>query len=62
MMADDPKKQAADRKRISMSEAYEVEYWTHKFGVSREVLQAAVSKVGPMVVDVERELGDTDGA
>jgi hypothetical protein len=61
-MVDDPKKQAADRKRISMSEAYEVEYWTKKFNVTREELQAAVSKVGPMVVDVERELGETDGS
>jgi hypothetical protein len=61
-MADDPSKTAADRKRISMNEAYEVEYWTEKWGVTRERLQEAVNKVGPMVADVERELGETDGA
>lgn len=29
-----------------MEEDYEVEYWTQKFGVSRERLQEAVDSVG----------------
>ena len=32
-----------DSSKISMSEAYEVTYWTKKFGVSRERLQDAVN-------------------
>jgi hypothetical protein len=56
-MADDRKKLAGDRKRINVGEDYEVVYWTRTLGVTREELEAAVSKVGPMVEDVERELG-----
>ena len=35
-----------DSSRISMSEDYEVEYWTNKFGVSRDELQRAIDSVG----------------
>ena len=35
-----------DSSRIAMGEDYEVEYWTSKFGVSRERLQQAVDAVG----------------
>lgn len=35
-----------DRSRISMEQEHEVRYWTEKFGVSREALQAAVDAVG----------------
>ena len=46
-MADDRTKRAPqDASRISMSEGYEVEYWTDKFGCSREELQAAVDAAG----------------
>ena len=45
-----------DRDRINMEEAYEVQYWSEKFGVSQEELTAAVKKVGPMASDVKREL------
>jgi hypothetical protein len=48
-----------DRKRISLSEDYEVRDWSQKFGVSEERLRAAVAKVGNMTEDVERELGGT---
>ena len=56
-MADDKTKTAADRKRINVSEAYEITYWSAKFGVSRERLEEAVKKVGPLAEDVARELG-----
>ncbi len=42
--------------RVNVDEAYELRYWTERFGVSAEALKAAVAKVGPMVSDVEREL------
>jgi hypothetical protein len=45
-----------DRKRIDVSQEYEVRYWTAKFAVSPEQLRAAVDKVGVMADDVEREL------
>lgn len=45
-----------DRSRISMSEDYEVRYWTQKFGVSREELQRAVDAVGPSASAVEHHL------
>jgi len=43
----------ADRTRINVHEEHEVRYWTGKFGVSREQLEQAVAKVGPMTKDVE---------
>lgn len=35
-----------DASRISLSEAYEVDYWTKALGVSRDELATAVVKVG----------------
>ena len=35
-----------DRARINIHEEHEVRWWTHALGVSRRVLEAAVSKVG----------------
>lgn len=45
-----------DRSRIAMSEDYEVDYWTGKFGVSREALQRAVDAVGSSADAVEQHL------
>jgi uncharacterized protein DUF3606 len=45
-----------DRSRISLSEDYEVRYWSEKFCVSKERLAAAVKKVGNSADAVEREL------
>lgn len=45
-----------DRKRINLSEDYEVRDWSDRFGVTPDRLRAAVDKVGPMADDVEREL------
>ena len=59
-MSDDPTKQAADRKRIDVSQDYECRYWSEKFNVSAEELRRAVRKVGPMVEDVARELDKKD--
>lgn len=56
-MADDKtKKGPADRSRISLSEDYELRYWTEKFGVTAAQLKAAVEKVGNSAEAVEREL------
>lgn len=57
-MSDDlNKKGFQDRSRINMNEAHVVAYWTEKFGVSKEQLQAAVEKAGTSSADaVEKAL------
>ena len=56
-MADDKTNRGPqDRTRIAMGEDYEVDYWTGKFGVSRERLQQAVDAVGTSAEAVERHL------
>ena len=56
-MADDKTLRAPqDSSRIAMGEDYEVDYWTNKFGVSRERLQQAVDAVGNGADAVERHL------
>lgn len=52
-MSDDRSKRGpADRSRINIHEAYEVEYWCGHFGCSRDKLQRAVAAVGVMANDV----------
>lgn len=46
-----------DRARINVHEAYELKYWSEKWSISEQQLRDAVSRVGPMVKDVERALG-----
>jgi hypothetical protein len=46
-----------DRTRINMNEVWEVRYWTEKFGVTREQLEAAVKAAGPMADKVQAHLG-----
>jgi hypothetical protein len=57
VMADDKTvRRPRDSSRIAMEEDYEVEYWTAKFGVSREKLQQAVDAVGNGANAVEKHL------
>jgi hypothetical protein len=57
IMPDDKNKTGkADDSRINVNEAYEVKYWSDKFGCSEEQLRQAVQAVGPMVNDVEKYL------
>ncbi len=52
-MADDKTlRSPQDSSRIALGEDYEVEYWTKKFGVSREKLANAVKAVGNGADDV----------
>jgi len=56
-MSDDKKNVGSpDRDRINVHEAYEVQYWTKRFGVSAEQLKAAVAAVGPTSKAVEQHL------
>lgn len=57
-MSDDKSNRGApDRDRIDVNEEYELQYWSEKFGVSRDQLKQAVAKVGPMAKEVQRQLG-----
>lgn len=56
-MSDDKSKAGGqDRKRISISEDYEVRDWAKKFGVTPEELKAAVKAVGNEAAAVEAHL------
>jgi hypothetical protein len=50
------KREQPDRSKINMHEAWEVKYWTHALGVSRDKLQKAVDKVGNSAAAVRKEL------
>jgi hypothetical protein len=57
-MADDLKNRGAqDRARLNTHEDHEVAYWTKKWGISKEQLEAAVKKAGVSADAVARELG-----
>ncbi len=56
-MDDLKKKGADDRSKISMSEAWEVDFWTDELGVSKDELQKVITKVGNSTAAVRRELG-----
>lgn len=38
-----------DRDRINIHEDYELQYWSEKFGVTRDELREAVNEVAPPV-------------
>jgi hypothetical protein len=50
------KKDQRDRSKINMHEDFEVKYWTHELGISREKLQQVVDKVGNSAAAVRKEL------
>ena len=47
-----------DRDRISLSDDYEVQDWSKKYGVTTTELREAVKQVGNMAADVEAYLKD----
>jgi hypothetical protein len=46
-----------DRSKISLTEAWEVRYWTGALGVTEAQLRAAVAAVGNGAAAVRRHLG-----
>jgi len=52
-MDDKQKKDSADRARININEGYELDYWSNKFGVSKDKLKAVVQTVGTSASAVE---------
>ena len=55
-MDDRTQRGAPDRRRISLSEDYEVRDWAEKFGVTPEQLREAVKAVGPEAEAVQAHL------
>jgi hypothetical protein len=56
-VADDLKQAGKpDDARINVEQEHELNYWSEKFGVSREELRKAVQAAGPMVKDVRQQL------
>ena len=45
-----------DDSRINIEQDHELQYWSQKFGVSRDELRKAVQAAGPTVKDVQRHL------
>ena len=56
-MSNDLANKTSDRERMSHDD-YELRYWSEKWGVSEVQIKRAIAKVGPMVKDVARELGN----
>ena len=57
-MADDLKlKHPQDASKVSLSEDWEVRYWTQTLGVSRERLEQLVKDHGNAVSSIHRALG-----
>jgi hypothetical protein len=50
------KREQPDRSKINMHQAFEVKYWTHALGVSKEELKKVVDKVGNSAAAVRKEL------
>jgi Protein of unknown function (DUF3606) len=56
-MDDLTKKGPADRSKINLHEAWEVDYWTKELGASKSELQRVIWKVGNSAAAIRRELG-----
>ncbi len=52
-MDDKSKRGPQDAARINVNEDYELQYWSEKFGVSRDQLKHAVTQVGVSAKAVE---------
>lgn len=56
-MSDDKTKTGGqDRTRINVNEAYELDHWSKKFGITREQLKEAVARAGDRADAVEEFL------
>jgi hypothetical protein len=42
--------------RIDIHADYELRYWSERFGVPKDEIEAAIKRVGPRVDDVAREV------
>lgn len=57
-MSDDlSKRRPQDAAKVNVNEIWELEYWSKKFGVTKERLKEAVKTVGTSAVAVQKYLG-----
>lgn len=57
-MSDDLSKiRPQDASKVNVNETWELEYWSKKFGVTKEKLKEAVKAVGTSSVKVQKYLG-----
>ncbi|WP_185287880.1 DUF3606 domain-containing protein [Chryseobacterium lactis] len=56
-MSDDLTKKPKDATRVNVNEDWELNYWSKKFGVTKEQLKNAVKAVGDSAEAVQRYLG-----
>jgi hypothetical protein len=49
-------KWAPEPQHINVREDYELRYWSERFGVPKDDIEAAVKRVGPRVEDVAQEV------
>ncbi|WGD55646.1 DUF3606 domain-containing protein [Bradyrhizobium sp. CB1650] len=45
-----------DRSKINLHDDYEVKYWTHELGITRDRLKRLIDKVGSSAGAVRKEL------
>lgn len=57
---DDKSKRLQDGKTISLSEEWELDYWTNALGVTRDQLRGAVAAVGVSAERVKEYLASRD--
>ena len=58
IMSDDlSKKRPQDATKVNVHESWELEYWSKKFGVTKEQLKNAVKAVGVSAEAVKKHLG-----
>lgn len=56
MGGDNLKKKHIDGKFISLSQSWEIEYWTKKLGVSKDTIQNAIDQTSHSAKDVREYL------
>jgi hypothetical protein len=56
MVDDKNERRPQDSSRVNINEEYEVQYWTNKFGISRDKLISTVKRVGVSVEDIKKSL------
>jgi hypothetical protein len=61
-MSDDKTKRGQDGKLISLTEDYEVRYWTKALGVNEDQLREAVAAAGHSASAVRAWLSEAGGA
>jgi hypothetical protein len=57
IMSDDLSKKPEDATKVNLNESWELDYWSKKFGVTKEKLKEAVKAVGTSAAAVQKYLG-----